>query len=103
MSDEACSAHSLEHSMRLSEMIVYTSRGCIKCAMLKKWLKSRNIGFMERSLDDVDVMADLVMRNAVILSAPVLEFEEALFTVDKIFDENGAIRDTFLEVLEEAR
>ncbi len=95
--------HSLKRFKTLSEMIVYTSRECIKCAMLKKWLQSRNLRFVEKSLEDVDVMADLVMRNAVVLSAPALEVEEAVFTEDQIFDENGAIKNKLLETLEEAK
>jgi len=73
-------------------IVVYTSSGCVRCAMLKKWLKNRNIEFIEKNLDDVDVMADLVMRNAVVLAAPALEVEEALLTEDQIFDEDGAIK-----------
>jgi hypothetical protein len=47
-------------------------------------------------------MADLIMRNAVILSAPVLEIEEALLTEDQIFDDDGAIKDALVEIFEEA-
>lgn len=100
MGDVEYSADSSKHLARVSKMIVYTSRGCVRCAMLKKWLKSRDIEFMEKNLDDVDVMADLIMRNAVVLSAPALEVEEALFTEDQIFDENGSIKDMLQENLE---
>ncbi len=73
-----------------------------KCEMLKKWLKSRDLEFIEKNLDDVNVMTDLIMRNAVVLSAPVLEVEDALFTEDQIFDDNGLIKDELLAILEEA-
>ena len=100
MSNLEYSADSPKHFARVSEMIVYTSRGCVRCAMLKKWLKSRDIEFMEKNLDDVDVMADLIMRNAVVMAAPALEVEGALFTEDQIFDERGSIKDTLLGILE---
>ncbi len=88
---------------RDGEMVVYTSSGCVRCEMLKKWLKSRDLEFIEKNLDDVNVMTDLIMRNAVVLSAPVLEVEDALFTEDQIFDDNGLIKDELLAILEEAK
>lgn len=95
MSDEECSAGSPRHftiTRAQNGIVVYTSHGCTRCAMLKKWLQSRNIEFIEKNLDDVDVMADLVMRNAVVLAAPALEIEEALLTEDQIFDQDGAVK-----------
>jgi len=102
MSDMEYSGVSTKRFTRAGEMTVYTSHGCFRCEMLKKWLKSRNLVFEEKSLDDVEVMADLIMRNAVILSAPVLEIEEALLTEDQIFDDDGAIKDALVEIFEEA-
>ncbi len=95
MSDGEYSAGSPSHftiTRAQNGIVVYTSNGCTRCAMLKKWLQSRNIEFIEKNLDDVDVMADLVMRNAVVLAAPALEVEEALLTEDQIFDQDGAIK-----------
>ena len=89
----------LERPLRAKEIVVYTSSGCPKCAMLKKWLESKNTDFEERNLEDVDVMADLVMRNAVVLSAPALEVERAVYTEDQIFDGDGLIDTKILEIL----
>jgi len=47
----------------------------------------------------MDVMADLVMRNAVVLSAPALEVEGAVYTEDQIFDGDGLIDTRLLEIL----
>ena len=93
------SVGSLERSLLVKEIIVYTSSGCSKCAMLKKWFKNKNAGFEEKSLEDVDVMADLVMRNVVVLSAPALEVEGAVYTEDQIFDGDGLIDTRILEIL----
>ena len=87
-----------KHCPRVSKIVVYTSSGCPRCAMLKKWLMHENGDFEERNLEDVDVMADLVMRNAVVLSAPALEVEGTVYTEDKIFDGDGLIDTKLLEV-----
>jgi len=93
------SASSLERPMRVKEIVVYTSSGCPKCAILKKWLQNKNADFKEKDLEDMDVMADLVMRNAVVLSAPALEVEGAVYTEDQIFDGDGLIDTRLLEIL----
>jgi len=93
------SVGSLKRSLRVREIVVYTSNGCHKCALLKRWLRDRNADFEERNLEDVDVMADLVMRNIVVLSAPALEVEGIIYTEDKIFDGDGIIDTKLLEIL----
>ena len=67
--------------------------------MLKGWLRNKNADFEERNLENVDVMADLVMRNEVVLSAPALEVEGAVYTEDQIFDGDGVIDTKLLEIL----
>jgi glutaredoxin len=91
---------SLNHEPQVSRIVVYTSSGCTRCAMLKEWLKSREREFEEKDLENVDVMADLVMRDAVILSAPALEIEETFFREDEIFDTNGRLNGKLLHILE---
>jgi glutaredoxin len=83
----------------IKEMVIYTSSGCSKCAMLKKWFKNKNADFEEKNLEDVDVMADLVMRNVVVLSAPALEVKGTVYTEDQIFDGDGLINTKILEIL----
>lgn len=67
--------------------------------MLKKWLTHKNGDFDERNLDDVDVMADLVMRNIVVLSAPAIEVEGTVYTENQIFGGDGTINPKLLEIL----
>jgi len=93
------SVGSLECPLRVKEVVVYTSSGCPRCAILKKWLKNKNANFEEKNVEDVDVMADLVMRNVVVLSAPALEVEGAVYTEDKIFDGEGLIDKELSEIL----
>ena len=67
--------------------------------MLKKWFKNKNAGFKEKNLEDVDVMAELVMRNVVVLSAPALEVEGTVYTEDQIFDGDGLIDTKISEIV----
>ena len=93
------SVSSLKRSLRVGGIVVYMSSGCPKCALLKRWLRDRNADFEEKNLEDVDVMADLVMRNVVVLSAPALEVEGTVYTEDQIFDGDGLIATKILEIL----
>ena len=61
-------------------VVVYTTNGCTKCDMLKKWLKNKREDFVEKNLEDSEVMTDLVMRNFVILAAPAVEVEGTIYT-----------------------
>ncbi|MFQ6080076.1 MAG: glutaredoxin family protein [Candidatus Bathyarchaeia archaeon] len=99
---------SSEHSVSTLErpclqpqkVVVYTSSGCPKCAALKGWLRNRHADFEERSLEDVEVMAGLIMRNIFVLSAPALEVKGIVYTEDQIFDGDGTVKSTLLDIVE---
>ena len=80
--------NALPTSVGQPKIVVYTSSSCQKCSALKQWLKADNRHFEERSLEDVDVMTDLVMRNVVVLSAPVIEVKKTIYTEDQFFEGN---------------
>ncbi len=83
------SIQALPNSSATPEVVVYTSSSCQKCLALKEWLKAANAHFEERSLENVDVMTDLVMRNVVVLSAPVIEVKKTIYTEDQFFEGNS--------------
>ena len=93
-------ANTSPSSIQNNRIIVYTSKGCSKCLALKEWLKTVNKEFEERSLENLDVMTDLVMRNLVVLSAPALEVGEILLTEDQIFLGDCLATDKLLGFLE---
>jgi len=76
-------------------VVVYTTSGCTRCDMLKKWLKNKNTNFEEKNLEDSDVMADLVMRNFVVMSAPAIEIDGTVYTDSDIFEGNGSLKPAF--------
>ncbi|MDG6222786.1 MAG: glutaredoxin family protein [Candidatus Bathyarchaeota archaeon] len=81
-------------------VVVYTTSGCTRCDMLKKWLKNKNTNFEEKNLEDSDVMTDLVMRNFVVMSAPALEINGEVYTDSQIFENNGIIKPTISKIFE---
>ena len=81
-------------------VVVYTTSGCTRCDMLKKWLKNKNTNFEEKNLENSDVMTDLVMRNFVVMSAPAIEINGAVYTDNQIFESNGLIKPNFSKVFE---
>ena len=81
-------------------VVVYTTSGCPRCDMLKKWLKNKNTNFEEKNLEDSDVMTDLVMRNFVVMSAPALEVGGVVYTDSQIFENNGLIKPNFSKIFE---
>ena len=81
-------------------VVVYTTSGCPRCDMLKKWLKNKNTNFEEKNLEDSDVMTDLVMRNFVVMSAPALEVNGDVFTDSQIFENNGLIKSDISKMFE---
>lgn len=81
-------------------VVVYTTSGCTRCDMLKKWLKNKDTNFEEKNLEDVDVMTDLVMRNFVVLSAPAIEIKGVVYTENQIFESNGLVNQNFSKLFE---
>ena len=83
-----------------NSIIVYTTNSCTRCDMLKKWLKNKDADFEEKNLEDTEVMANLVIRNIVVLSAPAIEVEGTVYTEHQIFETNGLINPNFSRIFE---
>jgi arsenate reductase-like glutaredoxin family protein len=93
------SAVDLSNSLEV-KIVVYTSNGCNKCSVLKEWLKAAKRHFEERSLENMDVMTELVMRDIVVLSAPVLEVENSVYSETEFFEGNALAVNKLQEILE---
>ena len=90
----------LQNSAGDKKLVVYTSNGCRKCSVLKEWLRTANRNFEERNLENVEVMTDLVMRNIVVLSAPVLEVDDSVHSETEFFDGNALAVNRLQGILE---
>ncbi|MEM1537237.1 MAG: glutaredoxin family protein [Candidatus Nezhaarchaeales archaeon] len=64
---------------------LYTTPTCLRCNQLKEWLKREGINYEERSLLDSEVMADLIIRDIFVTSAPVLEYGNDILTAKQLF------------------
>ena len=94
------SAQTLPTSSASRRIVVYTTNGCYKCNTLKEWLKRANRYFEERCLEDVNVMTELVMKDIVVLSAPVLEVDNSIYAETQFFDGDALSADRLQEILE---
>ena len=81
------------------KLTVYSSKNCPRCKALKKWLRKNKLSFTEKSIDDTDVMTELVMRNIMVLSAPALETENMVYLSDQIFLPNNSLNPSFTQIL----
>ena len=79
--------------------IVYTSKNCPRCKALKQWLRRNKVSFVTKSLDDTDVLTELVMRDIAVFSAPILETKDRFFLSHEIFDENNRLTSTFKDFM----
>jgi glutaredoxin len=85
---------------RSGGVVVYTTRGCTRCDMLKKWLKNKERSFIEKNLEDSEVMTDLVMRDFVVMSAPAIEIDGVVYTENQIFENDGLFNPNFSKIFE---
>ena len=69
--------------------------------MLKEWLKSKGIEFEEKNLDESEVMADLIMKNIYILSAPALEVGGKVYGQEMLFKSEMLNEEFLSKILEE--
>jgi len=94
------SAQALQSAGGPRRIVVYTTNGCQKCAVLKEWLKTSNKSFEERDLENVDVMTELVMKNIVVLSAPVLEVDDTVYSETEFFFGDSLAASRLQEIVE---
>ena len=81
--------------MSEKNVIFYSSKNCPKCRALKQWLRRNKIAFVTKSLDDTDIMTDLVMRNLFVLASPALDSENRFWMATEIFDANNRLNQDF--------
>ena len=65
-------------------MIVYTTKNCPNCDALKVYLEKRNKSFIEKNIEETDVLTELVMNDVAMFSAPIVLFEGRHFSSSEI-------------------
>lgn len=85
----------------MTDIILYITHGCPKCKILKQWLRNNGHKFIVKDLENLDIMADLVMRNAVVQTAPALEVNGVVHLNSEFFDVNNQLNGTLIKIMEE--
>ncbi len=70
----------------MSEIIVYTTKICPNCKILKQILKESGIVFAETDMTTSAALTELAMNNVFAMSAPVLRVQDNFYTVNEIMD-----------------
>ena len=89
--------------MSEKNVILYSSKNCPKCRALKQWLRRNKVSFVTKSLGDTNVLADLVMRDIAVFSAPILETKDRFWLAHEIFDANNRLTSTFKNFMRDER
>ena len=59
---------------------LYSKKACGKCVQVKNILESKKIEYIEKSLDDPDITAELIMNNVMLYEAPIVEKDGKYYT-----------------------
>ena len=70
------------------DLIIFSTKSCPNCEVLKKWLKNHKMRFKEKSMENPEVMSELIMRDVYSLSTPVLQINDKFLLPNNMFKEN---------------
>lgn len=70
------------------DVIVFSTKRCPNCKVLKKWLKSHKMRFKEKDMSEPEVMSELIMKEVYSLSTPVLQINDKFLLPNDMFKEN---------------
>lgn len=69
----------------MGSAIVYTSPECVRCEILKEWLRKVGVRFEEKNIANTEVQAGLVLRDVFDFSSPILEYKGKIYSNDQMF------------------
>ncbi|MBC7084845.1 MAG: NrdH-redoxin [Methanomethylovorans sp.] len=70
----------------MPEVIIYTTKTCPKCELLKVALKERGVVFKTTDMSTPEALTELRINGVFTLTAPVLQIGEEFFTHDDLFN-----------------
>ena len=76
-------------------LIVYTLENCPNCEMLKDYLGSRKVPFLEKDMSSAESLTDLRVNGCFAMEAPVLRKDDLFLTSTELFA-GGKVRDAEL-------
>ena len=76
-------------------LVVYTLENCPNCEMLKEYLESRKVGYLEKDMSSAESLTDLRVNGCFAMEAPVLRKDDLFLTSAELFA-GGKVRDAEL-------
>ncbi len=76
-------------------LIVYTLENCPNCEMLKGYLASLRVAYLEKDMSSADSLTDLRVNGVFAMEAPVLRKDDLFLTSAELFA-GGKVRDAEL-------
>lgn len=68
-----------------AQFIIYTLEFCPNCEILKEFLASRNVAFIECDMASAEGLTELRMNGVFVQEAPVLQKGDAFYTSGDLF------------------
>ena len=85
----------------MSQVIVYSTKICTNCQLLKQILKNSRIRYNEKDMSTPKAMTELTMNNVFTMSAPVLKVRDKFYTTNELFTGSTIDRQKVKEIITE--
>jgi glutaredoxin len=76
-------------------LIVYSLENCPNCEMLKEYLASRRVSYVEKDMSSAESLTDLRVNGVFAMEAPVLRKDDLFLTSAELFSA-GKVREAEL-------
>lgn len=70
----------------MTEVIIYTTKTCPKCEILKKMLQEKGINFKTADMSTPESLTELRVNGVFTLTAPVLQIDDEFLTHNILFN-----------------
>jgi glutaredoxin len=84
---------------KMPEVIIYTTKTCPKCEMLKRALKESGVVFKTTDMSTPEALTELRVNGVFTLTAPVLQIDEEFLTHEELFNGMEVKRETLENLL----
>ena len=89
----------LPRSDHTKNVIVYSTKVCPNCKILKQILNESDISFDEVDMTTPAALTELVMNNVFTMSAPVLKIHNMFYTTDDMMDSDTLNRQKVEDII----
>jgi glutaredoxin len=85
-----------------AQFIVYTLEFCPNCEILKEFLASKGVPFVECDMASIEALTELRMNGVFVQEAPVLQKGDAFYTSGDLFAGGAFQEDLVADLIAEA-